>query len=71
MLKMQSVDWIFDWFMYRLIEAKTLTHTVIEFVLILYILITLILWLAGIDPRRRKGEAILGITLLIIFEALF
>ena len=70
-LKMQSANWIFDWFMYRIIEAKTLTHTLIEFVLILYILITLILWLAGVNPRRRKGEAILGIALLIVFESLF
>ena len=70
-LKMQSANWIFDWFMYRIIEAKALAHTLIEFILILYILITMILWLAGVNPRRRKGEAILAIALLILFESLF
>ena len=68
---MLPANWLLDWFMYRYIEVKTLAHTIIEFILVLYILVTLILWLAGINPRKRKVEAIFAIVLLVLFEVVF
>ena len=70
-LKMIYANWLLDWFIYRLIEAKSLAHAIVEFVIILYILITLILWLVGMDSHKRRNEIILGVVLLLVFEAFF
>ena len=70
-LKMILANVILDWFMYKFIEAKLFIHAAVELTLLLYIVISLILWLTGIDSRKRKNETILAVALLILFEIIF